>query len=82
VLIVSKASFNALTRFPLLFRPPAAETLPERLGLPFHWTVRDENDGIRCGQPRILIWTRETASVWNCDAIVNEVLARLEAILS
>jgi hypothetical protein len=38
--------------YPLLFRSPAAETLRVRLGLPFHWTVRERKrlDSLRSAQ--------------------------------
>ncbi|NYY74513.1 hypothetical protein DMH88_10105 [Escherichia coli] len=45
VLIVSKASFNKLTRLPVVVPLPAAETSPVQPVLPSHWTVREQNNG-------------------------------------
>jgi mRNA interferase ChpB len=67
VLIVSKASFNKLTRLPLLFPSPAAEILLARQVSPFHWKGQGQKQRalFAATSPEPLIWLPGTASGWN-----------------
>lgn len=86
VLIVSPASFNAFTRLPIVVPVTSGGNFARSAG----FTVSLDGAGcrttgvIRCDQPRTLdMEAREGRRLERLpDAIVNEVLARLEAILS
>ncbi|EAX5062407.1 type II toxin-antitoxin system PemK/MazF family toxin [Salmonella enterica] len=86
VLIVSKASFNKLTRLPVVIPVTSGGSFARAAG----FTVSLEGAGtkttgvIRCDQPRTIdMGARNGKRLERIpDAVVNEVLARLEAILS
>lgn len=86
VLIVSKASFNKLTRLPLVVPVTSGGSFARTAG----FTVSLDDAGtkttgvIRCDQPRTIdMGARSGKRLERIpDAVVNEVLARLEAILT
>ncbi|MCR1300259.1 MULTISPECIES: type II toxin-antitoxin system PemK/MazF family toxin [Enterobacter] len=86
VLIVSKASFNKLTRLPVVVPVTSGGKFARTAG----FTVSLEGAGtktmgvIRCDQPRTIdMAVRNGMRLERIpDAVVNEVLARLDAILS
>ncbi|EBA5557889.1 type II toxin-antitoxin system PemK/MazF family toxin [Salmonella enterica] len=86
VLIVSKASFNKLTRLPVVVPVTNGGNFARSAG----FTVSLDGAGtkttgvIRCDQPRTIdMGARSGKRLERIpDAVVNEVLARLEAILS
>ncbi|MCX3309143.1 type II toxin-antitoxin system PemK/MazF family toxin [Pantoea vagans] len=86
VLIVSPASFNAFTRLPIVVPVTSGGNFARAAG----FAVSLDEAGcrtkgvIRCDQPRTLdMEAREGRRLEQLpDAIVNEVLARLEAILN
>ncbi|MEG6357081.1 type II toxin-antitoxin system PemK/MazF family toxin [Enterobacter bugandensis] len=86
VLIVSKASFNKLTQLPVVVPVTSGGNFARTAG----FTVSLEGAGtktmgvIRCDQPRIIDMAARNGMRLERipDAIVNEVLARLNAILS
>ena len=86
VLIVSKASFNKLTRLPVVVPITSGANFARTAG----FTVSLEGAGtkttgvIRCDQPRTIDKTARNGKRLERipDAVVNEVLARLDAILS
>ncbi|EGN1975569.1 type II toxin-antitoxin system PemK/MazF family toxin [Salmonella enterica] len=86
VLIVSKASFNKLTRLPVVVPVISGGNFARAAG----FTVSLDGAGtkttgvIRCNQPRTIdMGARSGKRLERIpDAVVNEVLARLEAILS
>ncbi|MFK53416.1 type II toxin-antitoxin system PemK/MazF family toxin [Salmonella enterica] len=86
VLIVSKASFNKLTRLPVVVPVTSGENFARTAG----FAVSLDGAGtrttgvIRCDQPRTIdMGARNGKRLERLpDAVVNEVLARLEAILS
>ncbi|MGQ8773873.1 type II toxin-antitoxin system PemK/MazF family toxin [Serratia sp. NA_112.1] len=86
VLIVSKASFNKLTRLPVVVPVTSGGSLARTAG----FAVSLDDSGtkttgvIRCDQPRTIdMGARSGRRLERIpDAVVNEVLARLEAILS
>lgn len=85
VLIVSKASFNKLTRLPVVVPVTSGGSFARTAG----FAVSLEGAGtkttgvIRCDQPRTLdMVARDGKRLERIpEAIINEVLARLEAIL-
>lgn len=85
VLIVSPASFNKLTRLPVVVPVTSGGSFARTAG----FAVSLEGAGtkttgvIRCDQPRTLdMATRDGKRLERIpDAIVNEVLARLDAML-
>ncbi|MHB9328890.1 type II toxin-antitoxin system PemK/MazF family toxin [Phytobacter ursingii] len=84
VLIVSKASFNALTRLPVVVPATSGGNVTCAAG----FAVSLDGTGtkttrIRCGQPRIIDMDARNGKRLEPvpEAIVNQVLARLEAIL-
>ena len=86
VLIVSKASFNKLTRLPVVVPITSGGKFARTAG----FTVSLEGAGtkttgvIRCDQPRTIDMAARNGKRLESipDAVVNEVLARLDAILS
>lgn len=86
VLIVSKASFNKLTRLPVIVPVTSGGNFARAAG----FAVSLDGAGtkttgvIRCDQPRTIdMGARSGKRVERIpDTIVNEVLARLDAILS
>lgn len=86
VLIVSKASFNKLTRLPVVVPVTSGGHFARTAG----FTVSLEGAGtktmgvIRCDQPRTIDMAARNGKRLERipDAVVNEVLARLDAILS
>lgn len=86
VLIVSPASFNAFTRLPIVVPVTSGGNFARAAG----FAVSLDGAGcrtkgvVRCDQPRTLdMEAREGRRLERLpDAIVNEVLARLEAILN
>ena len=86
VLIVSKASFNKLTLVPVVVPVTSGGNFARLAG----FTVSLDGAGtkttgvIRCDQPRTIdMGARSGKRLERIpDAVVNEVLARLEAILS
>jgi mRNA interferase ChpB len=86
VLIVSKASFNKLTRLSVVVPVTSGGNFARTAG----FTVSLEGAGtktmgvIRCDQPRTIdIAARNGVRLERIpDAVVNEVLARLDAMLS
>ncbi|ELY9431091.1 type II toxin-antitoxin system PemK/MazF family toxin [Salmonella enterica] len=86
VLIVSKASFNKLTRLPVVVPVTSGGSFARTAG----FAVSLDGAGtrttgvIRCDQPRTIdMGARNGKRLERLpDAVVNEVLARLEAILS
>ncbi|WJW93286.1 type II toxin-antitoxin system PemK/MazF family toxin [Enterobacter pseudoroggenkampii] len=86
VLIVSKASFNKLTWLPVVVPVTSGGNFARTAG----FTVSLEGAGtktigvIRCDQPRTIDMAARNGMRLERipDAIVNEVLARLDAILS
>ncbi|MCF8581796.1 type II toxin-antitoxin system PemK/MazF family toxin [Enterobacter ludwigii] len=86
VLIVSKASFNKLTRLPVVVPVTSGGKFARTAG----FTVSLEGAGtktmgvIRCDQPRTIDMAARNGMRLERipDAVVNEVLARLDAILS
>ena len=86
VLIVSPASFNKFTRLPVVVPVTSGGTLPAQPVLPSPWTVRGTKTTgvIRCDQPRTIDMGARNGKCLERipEAVVNEVLARLEAILS
>lgn len=86
VLIVSKASFNKHTRLPVVVPITSGGNFARAAG----FTVSLDGVGtkttgvIRCDQPRTIDMSARNGKRLECipDAVVNEVLARLEAILS
>ena len=85
VLIVSKASFNKLTRLPVVVPITSGGNCARTAG----FTVSLEGAGtkttgvIRCDQPRTIDMAARNGKRLERipDAVVNEVLARLDAIL-
>ena len=85
VLIVSSASFNKLTRLPVVVPVTSGGSFARTAG----FTVSLDGAGtkttgvIRCDQPRTLdLDARNGKRLERIpDAVINEVLARLEAIL-
>ncbi|WP_297203858.1 type II toxin-antitoxin system PemK/MazF family toxin [uncultured Pluralibacter sp.] len=85
VLIVSKASFNKLTRLPVVVPVTTGGSFARTAG----FTVSLKGAGtktvgvIRCDQPRTVdMAARDGKRLERIpDAVVNEVLARLDAIL-
>lgn len=86
VLIVSKASFNKLARLPVVVPITSGGKFARTAG----FTVSLEGAGtkttgvIRCDQPRTIDMVDRNGKRLESipDAVVNEVLARLDAILS
>ncbi|NYY76959.1 pemk protein [Escherichia coli] len=85
VLIVSKASFNKLTRLPVVVPVTSGGNFARAAG----FTVSLDGAGTKqralfaATSPEPLIWGRSGKRLERIpDAVVNEVLARLEAILS
>lgn len=86
VLIVSKASFNKLTRLPIVVPVTSGGNFVRAAG----FTVSLNDAGtkttgvIRCDQPRTINMRARNGKRLKRipDAVVNEVLARLDAILS
>ncbi|MEW5289958.1 type II toxin-antitoxin system PemK/MazF family toxin [Erwinia papayae] len=86
VLIVSKASFNKLTQLPVVVPVTSGGNFARAAG----FTVSLDGSGtktagvIRCDQPRTIDMAARSGKRLERipDAVVNEVLARLEAILS
>ena len=86
VLIVSPASFNKLTRLPVVVPVTNGGNFARAAG----FTVSLDGAGtkttgvIRCDQPRTIDMAARSGKRLERipDAVVNEVLARLEAILS
>ena len=86
VLIVSKASFNKLTRLPVVVPVTSGGSFARAAG----FTVSLDGAGtkttgvIRCDQPRTIDMAARNGKRLERipDAVVNEVLARLDAILS
>ena len=86
VLIVSKASFNKLTQLPVVVPVTSGGNFARVAG----FTVSLDGTGtkttgvIRCDQPRTIdMGARSGKRLERIpDTVVNEVLARLEAILS
>lgn len=86
VLIVSKASFNKLTQLPVVVPVTSGGKFARTAG----FTVSLEGAGtktmgvIRCDQPRTIDMAARNGMRLERipDAVVNEVLARLDAILS
>ena len=86
VLIVSPASFNALTRLPVVVPVTSGGNFARSAG----FAVSLDGAGtkttgvIRCDQPRTIDMEARNGKRLERipEAIVNEVLARLEAILS
>ncbi|HCI6063044.1 TPA: type II toxin-antitoxin system PemK/MazF family toxin [Klebsiella variicola subsp. variicola] len=86
VLIVSKASFNKLTRLLVVVPVTSGGNFARTAG----FTVSLEESGtkttgvIRCDQPRTIDMAARNGKRLERipDAIINEVLARLDAILS
>ncbi|MCQ4444143.1 type II toxin-antitoxin system PemK/MazF family toxin [Enterobacter cloacae] len=86
VLIVSKASFNKLTRLPVVVPVTSGGKFARTAG----FTVSLEGAGtktmgvIRCDQPRTIDMAARNGMRLERipDAVVNEVIARLDAILS
>lgn len=86
VLIVSKASFNKLTQLPVIVPVTSGGNFAREAG----FTVSLDGAGtkttgvIRCDQPRTIDMVARSGKRLERipDAVVNEVLARLEAILS
>lgn len=86
VLIVSKASFNKLIRLPVVVPITSGGNFARTAG----FTVSLEGAGtktigvIRCDQPRTVDMAARNGKRLERipDAVVNEVLARLDAILS
>ncbi|MCK6876124.1 MULTISPECIES: type II toxin-antitoxin system PemK/MazF family toxin [Enterobacter] len=86
VLIVSKASFNKLTRLPVVVPVTNGGNFARTAG----FTVSLEGAGtktmgvIRCDQPRTIDMAARNGMRLERipDAVINEVLARLDAILS
>ncbi|HCA9946401.1 TPA: type II toxin-antitoxin system PemK/MazF family toxin [Klebsiella variicola subsp. variicola] len=84
--IVSKASFNKLTRLPVVVPVTSGGNVARTAG----FTVSLEEAGtkttgvIRCDQPRTIDMAARNGKRLERipDAVVNEVLARLDAILS
>lgn len=86
VLIVSKALFNKLTRLPVVVPVTSGENFARAAGftVPLDGAGTKTTGVIRCDQPRTIdIGARNGKQLERIpDAVVNEVLARLEAILS
>lgn len=86
VLIVSPASFNAFTRLPIVLPVTCGGNVARTAGFTVSLDgVECRTKGvIRCDQPRTLdMEAREGRLLERLpDAIVNEVLARLDAILN
>jgi mRNA interferase ChpB len=86
VLIVSPAAFNHLTRLPVVVPVTSGGSFARTAG----FTVSLEGVGckttgvIRCDQPRTIDMEARHGKRLECipEAVVNEVLARLEAILN
>ncbi|KFD21509.1 type II toxin-antitoxin system PemK/MazF family toxin [Yokenella regensburgei] len=86
VLIVSPAAFNQLTRLPVVVPITSGGSFARTAG----FTVSLEGVGcqttgvIRCDQPGTIDMEARHGKRLECipEAVVNEVLARLEAILS
>ncbi|AJF73967.1 pemk protein [Raoultella ornithinolytica] len=86
VLIVSRASFNKLTRLPVVVPITSGGSFARTAG----FTVSLEGAGtktigvIRCDQPRTIDMAARNGKRLERipDAVINEVLARLDAILS
>lgn len=86
VLIVSKASFNKLTRLPVIVPVTHGGNVARTAG----FTVSLDEAGtkttgvIRCDQPRTIDMVARNGKRLERipDVVVNEVLARLEAMLS
>jgi mRNA interferase ChpB len=86
VLIVSPAAFNQLTRLPVVVPITSGGSFAHTAG----FTVSLEGVGskttgvIRCDQPRTIDMEARHGKRLECipEAVVNEVLARLEAILN
>ncbi|EHM45425.1 type II toxin-antitoxin system PemK/MazF family toxin [Yokenella regensburgei] len=86
VLIVSPAAFNQLTRLPVVVPITSGGSFARTAG----FTVSLEGVGskttgvIRCDQPRTIDMEARHGKRLECipEAVVNEVLARLEAILN
>ncbi len=86
VLVVSKASFNKLTRLPVVVPVTSGGIFSRTAG----FTVSLEGAGtktmgvIRCDQPRTIDMAARNGMRLERipDAVINEVLARLDAILS
>ncbi|WP_318367735.1 type II toxin-antitoxin system PemK/MazF family toxin [Enterobacter sp.] len=86
VLIVSKASFNKLTRLPVVVPVTSGGNFARAAG----FAVSLDGAGtktagiIRCDQPRTIDMAARNGKRLEQipDSIVNEVLARLEAILN
>jgi mRNA interferase ChpB len=86
VLIVSPAAFNQLTRLPVVVPVTSGGSFARTAG----FTVSLEGVGskttgvIRCDQPRTIDMEARHGKRLECipEAVVNEVLARLEAILN
>ncbi|WP_137962981.1 type II toxin-antitoxin system PemK/MazF family toxin [Klebsiella variicola] len=86
VLIVSKATFNKLTRLPVVVPVTSGGNVARTAG----FTVSLEEAGtkttgvIRCDQPGTIDMAARNGKRLERipDAVVNEVLARLDAILS
>ncbi len=84
VLIVSKASFNKLTRYRSWFPSPAVETLHVQQASRFHWKRRGPKQQalFAATSPELSIWRPNGKRLKRIPvAVVNEVLAGLDAIL-
>ncbi|SEQ65580.1 mRNA interferase ChpB [Rosenbergiella nectarea] len=86
VLIVSKGSFNTLTRLPVVVPITRGGNFARVAGFTVSLSGAETNTTgfIRCDQPRTIDMQARSGKRLECipDAIMNEVLARLEAILS
>ncbi|ELA2965290.1 MULTISPECIES: type II toxin-antitoxin system PemK/MazF family toxin [Klebsiella] len=86
VLIVSKAAFNKQTRLPVVVPVTSGGNFARATG----FTVSLDGVGtkttgvLRCDQPRTIVMGARSGKRLERipDAVVNEVLARLDAILS
>ncbi|MBA7934641.1 type II toxin-antitoxin system PemK/MazF family toxin [Klebsiella sp. RHBSTW-00215] len=86
VLIVSKASFNQFTRLPVVVPVTSGGDFARTAGfaVPLDGAGTKTTGIIRCDQPRTIDMEARNGKRLERipEAIVNEVLARLEAILS
>ncbi|ESG23086.1 transcriptional modulator of MazE/toxin, MazF [Salmonella enterica subsp. enterica serovar Meleagridis] len=67
VLIVSQASFNKLTRLPVIVPVTSGGNFARAAGLPSPWTAREQKQRalFAATSPELLIWAPGTVSGWN-----------------
>jgi len=86
VLIVSPASFNSVTRLPIVVPITSGGSFARAAGftVSLDGTVTKTTGAIRCDQPRTIDMNARNGKRLEHvpESIVNEVLARLEAILN